>query len=176
MILKDLDPGTVPPAWPIISGNGSITENLSKYVNHHIQNFVNKIPSYLQDTPDFLRTLENENEIGPPLENEILVTIDVTSLYTNISPDEGIEEVKKFLLDRKDTSVPTEFLVRMLEQVLKLNIFEFDRKLFLQIIGTAMGTVCAPPYANIFMNKIDKLLRDLAKNISKKQRRSYQTV
>ena len=29
-----------------------------------------------------------------------------------------------------------------------------------------MGTVCAPPYATIFMNKVDNLLKDLAKNIS----------
>ena len=29
-----------------------------------------------------------------------------------------------------------------------------------------MGTVCAPPYANIFMSKIDILLQDLAANIS----------
>ena len=58
--------GTIPPGRPIISGNNSITENLSKYVNHHIQNFVEKIPSYLQDTPHFLRTREEENKIGPP--------------------------------------------------------------------------------------------------------------
>ena len=54
----------------------------------------------------------------------------------------------------------------MLEQVLTANIFEFDEKLFLQKIGTAMGTVCAPPFANLFMNKIDDLLRELARAIS----------
>ena len=96
-----------------------------------------------------------------------MVTIDVSNLYTNISPDEGIEEVRNFLLEREDKAVPTEFIVRMLEQVLKLNIFEFDKQLFLQKIGTAMGTVCDPPYANTFMDKIDKLLRTLAKNILK---------
>ena len=30
-----------------------------------------------------------------------------------------------------------------------------------------MGTVCAPPYANVFMNKMDRLLRNLAIDISK---------
>ena len=29
-----------------------------------------------------------------------------------------------------------------------------------------MGTVCAPPYATIFMGKIDQLLRELAKNVT----------
>ena len=136
-------------------------------MNHHIKHFVEKIPAYLEDTPHFLRVLEQENEIGPPLENVILVTIDVSSLYTNIPLFEGIEEVRNVLQDREDISVPTEFICRMLEQVLTANIFEFDQKLFLQKIGTAMGTVCAPPFANIFMNKIDILLRELARNIVK---------
>ena len=164
---KPHPPGAIPPGRPIVSGNGSISENISKYVNHHIKHFVEKIPAYLEDTPHFLRVLEQENEIGPPLENVILVTIDVSSLYTNIPLFEGIEEVRNVLQDREDISVPTEFICRMLEQVLTANIFEFDQKLFLQKIGTAMGTVCAPPFANIFMNKIDILLRELARNIVK---------
>ena len=49
------------------------------------------------------------------------------------------------------------------------NIFEFDRKLFLQLIGTAMGTVCAPPFATVFMGKIDNMLRELAKNLTENQ-------
>ena len=69
--------------------------------------------------------------------------------------------------EQEDISVPTEFLCRILEQVLTANIFEFDQKLFLQKIGTAMGTVCAPPFANIFMRKIDILLRNLAQNLTK---------
>ena len=105
----------------------------SKYINHHIKDLVKQIPSYLQDTPDFLRHLELENKFGPPLENEILVTIDVSSLYTNISPDEGISEVRNMLLncENRDSEVPIEFLMRMLEQVLKLNIFEFDNQLYI---------------------------------------------
>ena len=42
------------------------------------------------------------------LNNEILLTIDVSSLYTHIPPHEGIEEVRKFLETREDCSVPTE--------------------------------------------------------------------
>ena len=39
----------------------------------------------------------------------------------------------------------------MLELVLKCNNFKFNRKHFLQINGTAMGTRVAPTYANLFM-------------------------
>ena len=37
--------------------------------------------------------------------------------------------------------------------VLKHNIFEFNNELFVQLIGTAMGSRPAPNYTNIFMAK-----------------------
>ena len=50
--------------------------------------------------------------------------------------------------------------------VLKNNIFEFNSDLFLQLIGTAMGSKPAPSYANIFMAKqIDPKIRKLAKEM-----------
>ena len=54
----------------------------------------------------------------------------------------------------------------MLEIVLRYNIFEFNKELFIQLIGTAMGARPAPSYANIFMaKKIDPLIQELAKNV-----------
>ena len=47
----------------------------------------------------------------------------------------------------------------MLSKVLKTNIFEFNRELYLQKMGTAMGTRAAPTYANIFMEAIDSIYK-----------------
>jgi hypothetical protein len=74
-------------------------------------------------------------------------------LYTNIPIEEGLDAVREALEERQDKSVTTEFLVRLLELVLKNNIFEFNHQLFQQLVGTAMGTKCAPNYINIFMAK-----------------------
>ena len=49
------------------------------------------------------------------------------------------------------------FLITLLTQVLKLNVFEFGLRLFAQKIGTAMGTRLAPVFANLFMAMIDNL-------------------
>ncbi|XP_072041826.1 uncharacterized protein [Amphiura filiformis] len=46
------------PGRPIVSGNGSPTENISLYVDHFIKPLVSQTPSYIHDTPDFLRKLE----------------------------------------------------------------------------------------------------------------------
>ena len=141
-------------------------ENVGHYVEHFIKEHANKHPSYLQDTPDFLRVIEKRNG-GPPLPpSAILVTIDVSALYTNIPQDEGLKSVQETLDERNDTNLPKEFIIKLLEVVLKNNIFEFNSELFLQLIGTAMGSKPAPSYANIFMAKqIDPTIRKLAKEI-----------
>ena len=67
---------------------------------------------------------------------------------------------------RDDKTIPTEFLLQLLDLVLKGNIFEFGNQLYQQLIGTAMGTPLAPTYASIFMAEIDNKIYNLAKNIS----------
>ena len=107
--------------------------------------------------------IEDINENVDVPEGAILVSIDVSALYTNIPQDEGIEAVREVLLERENPEVPTDFLIRLLEIVLKYNIFEFNSELFLQLIGTAMGTRPAVSYANIFMaRRIDQQILNLA--------------
>lgn len=51
--------------------------------------------------------------------------------------------------------VDPKMVAELTKVVLKNNIFEFARKHFLQVEGTAMGR--APAYPNIFMGKVDRL-------------------
>ena len=53
--------------------------------------------------------------------------------------------------------------MKLLELVLKWNLFEFDKKMFLQIIGFAMGTRCAPNVADLVMAVLDKQVLECAK-------------
>ena len=67
----------VPTVRPIISGSGSITENISLFVEHHIKDISIKHPSYLQDTPHFFRVINKINQ-GPKLpKNSMLVSSDI---------------------------------------------------------------------------------------------------
>ena len=91
---KNHEFGKAPPGRPIISANGSVTENVSAFVDHHIKSLAVKHFSYLQDTPAFLRLLESEVNNGDCLpSNTIIATIDVCGLFTNIPMEEGIEAV-----------------------------------------------------------------------------------
>ena len=69
------------PRRPIVSSNGLPTEHISEFVNFHLQPLVSKLPSYVKDTNHFLNILLTLNNLP---NNAFLVTLDVSSLYTNI--------------------------------------------------------------------------------------------
>ena len=83
--------------------------------------------------------------------------MDVTSLYTNIPQEEGIQTVCKAYVSfyQNKTLIPTPLLEQALRLNLHENSFESNEKNFLQTHGTAMGTKIAVSFANIFMAKVE---------------------
>ena len=159
--------GETPPVRPIVSGSGSITENTSLFVQHHIREQATKHESYLKDTPDFLRKVEKLNQEQEIPENAILATIDISAAFTNIPQDEGAQAISECLNERENKKVPTEFIVRLLEIIHSYNIFEFNSELYTQIIGSAMGQAHVPAYADMFFGrKIDPKIKQAAVNIT----------
>ena len=71
---------------PIVSGFNSCTARLSEYLDTFLKYQAIKTKSYIRDTKDFLVKLDNLKELPT---NSILVTMDVSSLYTNIDHEEG---------------------------------------------------------------------------------------
>ena len=82
--------------------------------------------------------------------------MDVKSLYTNIPNDEGIEAVKSFLVNSTNRKL-SPVIAAFLNLILTLNNFQFNDENILQINGCSMGTICAPPYANLFMGKFEDI-------------------
>ena len=107
---------------------------ISKFVDYHAKGEVRQITSYIQDTPDLLRTFETENEAGPQPAGAFPVTVDVTALYTSIPfqdpyQDGGMQAFEKCMNNRIDQSVPTWYLMLLLEEVLMGNIYTYGDKL-----------------------------------------------
>ena len=143
------------PGRPIVSANGHPTERISEFIDFHLRPHVLALPSYLKDTTDYLRRLETKPTVP---DNTVLVSLDVTSLYTNIPHEDGINACREAWDTRDIKDPPTDSLVNLLTIILKCNNFEFNGKHFLQIQGTAMGTKMAPSYANVFMGKLESQL------------------
>jgi hypothetical protein len=92
-----------------------------------------------------------------------LVTGDVVAMYPNIPIDDGITQIANMLnsplmeFNNPDEAAQlnfksrTELTILLLRFVLKFNYVAFAGKMYQQVIGTAMGTACAPTYANLFL-------------------------
>ena len=150
-IHKDIVP---PPGRPIVSANGCPTEKISVFVDHFLNPIVKKMNTYIEDTSDFLRNIENLDEIKP---NSIIGTMDVSSLYTNIPNEEGISCIKELLNEKRNRleKPSNDSLTKLLRLVLTKNNFQFNGTNYIQIGGTAMGTRVAPSLANLFMNSLE---------------------
>ena len=90
--------------------------------------------------------------------NSYLVTIDVSSLYTNIPHNEGLHALREKLDLRQNKSVSTKVLVTLMTLILTLNNFIFNGINYLQIKGCAMVTNSLPSFANIFLGKFEEQL------------------
>ena len=143
----------IPVGRPIISGCEGPTERLSSFVDKLIQPIAKQQISYLKDTTDFINFVERTTA---PM-GAFLVSTDVTSLYTNIPQEEGIQTICKDFdaFYKNKPLIPTNLLEIALRLILTENSFQFKGKDYLQIHDTAMDTKMAVAFANIFMAKIE---------------------
>lgn len=136
-----------PEGRPIISGNGSLTEPCSQFVDYFIKPLVRDLPSFIEDTTDVLCKLREITDVS----NCYMVTFDVASLYTNIDHQGGLVALQHYLSYRSDVLPPNYFLLLLTEWTLHNNVFLFQDSLYRQLKGTAMGACFAPNYANLFL-------------------------
>ena len=125
---------------------------MEKFLDRHLQPVMKRGKSYVKDANHFLEKLK---ELGKMLPYAISVTADVVGFYFSIPNDAGLKTLHEKLEERNDKSVPTADLVNMANFVLENSCFEFDPCIKQQISGTATGTEFTPPYACIFMYKVE---------------------
>lgn len=145
----------IPPGRPIISQIGSPTERISQYVDYFLNPIVQTLSTYIRDSSDFILKLEHLR----PHADCLLVSYDVTSLYTNMHFEELITAVQTAYadFDKSEYAIPappTTDLCFLLRLVLENNIFEFNSVLYKQIIGCAMGSKCSPSVCDIRLHQI----------------------
>eukprot|EP00061_Rhincodon_typus_P014108 g40929.t1 len=116
------------PGRFIVSGNGTLCENLSGYVKGILKPIVQGTPSFCCDTTDFLQKL---NTHGPIETGTFLVTMDVSVVYTHISHDNGIAATASVL--NTNCQFPRAIL-QLNRFILEHNIFTFDNQFFIQTL------------------------------------------
>ena len=139
------------PGRPIVNGIGSDTEKISAYVDTFLRKYTPRIPSYIKDATHFLNILKHQKIQS----TDLLVTIDVKSLYTNIPHTEGKATITRMIEDTGLDTLHKMFICNLIQQVWTKNYFKFNGQMYIQKQGRAMGTRMAPNYAIIFMHYLE---------------------
>ena len=105
-----------------------------------------KVKSFLKNSTELIHILLTLKV--PP--QAYLITLDVESLYTNISHEEAI----KSLLKRFECDPQKVLALDLLKYVLKNNVFKFGD--FAQLHGVTMGTKLAPALATIYIDDLEE--------------------
>ena len=126
----------------------------SQFADHFIGPLVPLSQSYIRDSTHLINRL-NELTLQPGM---LLWTLDITSLYTNIPHNEGIQSIREILAIHRTPNnlLHNSHIIEVLEVVLTNNHFEINGTYYHQMSGTAMGTKLAPSYANLFMTRFEE--------------------
>ncbi|KAL9976394.1 hypothetical protein ACROYT_G013692 [Oculina patagonica] len=97
-------------------------------------------------------------------DHDILVSYDVSSLFTNVPVDETIENIAERAFENDwfnkehNLNITKSDLIELLRVATKNQLFQFEGSLFEQVDGVAMGSPLGPLMANTFMCNIEKQL------------------
>ena len=153
------------PLRGIIAGQGGPLERLGGFVDHFLQPGMKQLPSFLQDTKHTLQILEEINEKidsgEVSLEGVALVTLDVESMYNNMTKDLARVATSQYLEGRRpgvteEAKVSSQSILEALDLCLENNVFSFNEKNYRQKGGVGTGNKMSPPYTCLGMGKFEK--------------------
>jgi len=146
---------------PIVPAHSWITKHFSVWVDKLLQTeVIPNLPFVIRDTKTLINKLDN---LPTNLHATHIITGDIESMYTNIDIDKGMDFINHFLPNTMNDS-EKEIFLDILYWVMRNNYFSFDGAIYHQINGTAMGTPCAPSFANCYMSYIEYIGRDWVEN------------
>ena len=131
---------------------GCLTPYLGKFSGSHLKNSM----AFKERMQDFAR--DNSTNIGK------LVSLDVTSLFTNVPTDEVISFLgRRFDALEISLPVPKKEFLELIRLCVNNNFFQFKDQFFRQKFGISMGSPLSPVLANLYMEYFEaELLPTLA--------------
>ena len=137
------------PTCPIVSCSGSPLYNLNKYI-------ANIIKAYVKDKNNTKRSTTFSNYIrNVPIEDEkTMVSLDVTSLYTNIPIVDMLNIIKDYVNNDqfiRKTTTPQDKFLDLVNPVLTTTWYTFNSRFYQQTDGVAMGSPVSSTTTEIYM-------------------------
>ena len=145
------------PLRPIVSCIGSPTYQLSKHITSLISSLAGHTSSHVKNSRHFTEMMGSVHVES----DEIVVSFDVSSLFTNVPVGEAVSIIHERL--REDgtlgdrTSLSPERIADLLEMCLKSTYFSFGGNFYEQKEGAAMGSPVSAAVANLYMEFFEEL-------------------
>ena len=139
------------PLRPIISGIGSYSHNLAKYLTEILKPYAVS-EHCVKDSFQFVDDLLSTRTIP------YMCSFDIISLFTNIPVDETISIcLDKMFKDTDDkvNNLSREQFRKLLCCCVKQNHFMYEDSVYDQVDGVSMGSPLGPVMANIFMSHFE---------------------
>ena len=136
-----------------MSGCGGISWLLQEI----IKPLVVHVPAHLENTAQLLDEYQKA-DARKELTGNIPVSLDVVSLYTNVSVPEAVATVSSYI-DEYDPDLhgfSREDITELLDIILNNNVFHFNLDIYKQIKGLAMGGRVSGTLAILAMDKFEK--------------------
>jgi len=152
-----------PVGRPIVAGYDWILTPASIFVGHFLKEFYCKFDGILTDSLSLVKILETTKFD----EDCSVFTIDFKSLYTNIPIDDAINCIKELVMEFADVIQNADFVIELLNVILKNSLMTFNGEFFQQIFGVIMGTNVAPILANIYLARLENILKNKCKTDKK---------
>ena len=138
---------------PIVSGVNGPTETISAFVDDTLRPYLRECKHLINNSTEIINIIETT--YFPP--HTLLISLDVKSVYLRIPQDEGITRVMSRIYNhQRPPNIPREHLEHMIKRIIKDNIFAFGERYWKQTLGIAMGTRCAPTFANLYMASLEE--------------------
>ena len=139
---------------PICGGPRAVTQGASKLLDKILSPLVPEMKSYIRDEWDFVRRFPKKIN-----GNYKLFSCDIVALYPSIPTELGLQALDYWidkLRHKINGRFSKPFILELAEFVLRNNYFEFDGKVYHQVIGTSMGSIFAPPYSQLTIGFLEE--------------------
>jgi hypothetical protein len=126
----------------ISSGVNSIPEIFSKHIDYWLKKVVGNLLPNKRFRASHVRT-PTDLPNGLP-EGARLFSVDAVGMYSNTDTNHGVEVLTYWLTmycNELPDSMPVEFILASLKEIMKTNIFQFGDTHWRQCYSCAMGTI-----------------------------------